>query len=240
MADEYGAAVNTWIIIVRRARLHATTKLVALMLASYADPDGTSIYPGAARLTIQTGLSYRTIQREIAHLRSVGLIEQLPRKGLRRGWSAPYRLILHDDLLEKVFVPTPAAEDIAVEAVAEHERSRMRRHRAKHRKIRHSDGVRSDDDTPPGALTIRHGQSADQEKVSATLHVPPPKPNPPSDETDVRSNGAGISGPTTKSADRRNGTCNWDDRQLSENDRKRLALDDLEAWIRQHPESVTA
>src|SRR5260370_31570300 len=101
-------------------RCDATTTLVALLLASYADPDGTRIYAGVARLAIQGGLSYRTAQRELARLRAMGLIERMPRTGARRGWMACYRLILAADLLDRCDVPTPAAEDPPVAALRSH------------------------------------------------------------------------------------------------------------------------
>jgi hypothetical protein len=208
--DDQGASVNEWVNVVRRARLHATTKLVALLMASYADPDGTRIYPGVARLVIQSGLGYRTVQREMARLRTAGLTEQMPRKGLRRGWSAPYRLILAADLLEKVDVLTPAAEDKAAEDLAGRYRAKHRREKTSRHSdgvgsqdgpvdnplsggttSRHSDGVQSDDLTPWGDATSRHDQLADQEKAHATLPVPLPNINPPSDEADLRYPGTG-------------------------------------------------
>jgi len=110
-----GADVNTWLNVVRRSRLARTTKYVALLLATYASPDGSNIYPGVARLAIQSGYAYKTVQVELQRLRAVGLIQAMPRRGMRRGWSTRYRLILSADLLDKVDVPMPATEDAAVE-----------------------------------------------------------------------------------------------------------------------------
>jgi hypothetical protein len=224
VSADHGAGVNEWVNVVRRARLHATTKLVALLVATYADPDGTSIYPGVARLAIQSSHGYRTVQRELARLRAMGLIEQLPRTGVRRGWSTPYRLILASDLLDKLDLPTPAAEDLAVDNLA-------RRYRGRHRapkSARQPDGAQIDDCTPPGDTTARHDQLADQEKAHRTLHVPPPGFNPPSDETDLRNGGQGSWGHQAGDG--------IDDEEA----RRKQQLDRLAEWRRQNPEHEPA
>jgi Helix-turn-helix domain len=229
VSSDHGASVNDWVNVVRRARLHATTKLIALLLASYANPDGTRIYPGVARLAIQSGHGYRTVQRELARLRAMGLIERMPRIGVRRGWSAPYRLVLGDDVMEKAGVPTPAAEDMAVEKLAI-------RYRGRHRKAksaRHADGVQTSDCTPPDDTTARHGQLADQEKAHRTLHVPLPGINPPSDETDHRNGGTGRR--TPRADDEISEQVDPRTREGTDLIRRRMAAE-LDAWIRDHPE----
>lgn len=208
--SDLGASVYEWVNVVRRARLHATTKLIALLLATYADPAGTRIYPGIARLAIQSGHGYRTVQRELARLRAMGLIERLPRAGARRGWSDGYRLILGEQLLEKVDVPTPAIEEAAVASLTA-------RYRGKHRKTarhpdgaqtppvdnpvdnpsaenstaRHSYGAQRDDCTPYEDATARHGQPADQAERHRILHRPLPKEQPSIAMADHRDPGTG-------------------------------------------------
>jgi DNA-binding transcriptional ArsR family regulator len=129
---DHGAAVNEWVSVIRRACLQPTVKLVALTIASYADPDGTKVFPGIARLTVQCGVDYRSVQRALARLREARLIEMTRRGARRNGKSDEYRLILGADLLEKIHVPTPAAEKLAIERVrtgqlAKQEQSRIRR-----------------------------------------------------------------------------------------------------------------
>ena len=116
LADE-GAAVNEWVNVLRRARLGPTVTAVALMIATYADPDGTRVYPGIARLAVQCELDYRTVRRAVAALRAAGLIEMVRRGARRSGRSDEYRLILAGDLLERCDVPAPAAEQLAIEQV---------------------------------------------------------------------------------------------------------------------------
>ena len=110
-----GASPNDWVQIVRRARLRSTVKLVALVLATYADKDGRRIFPGVARLAVQSGVSYSTVRAAIAVLRRAGLIE-LVRRGARKAHRADeYRLILAEDVLERVEVLTPDREAVLIE-----------------------------------------------------------------------------------------------------------------------------
>lgn len=233
------ATVNEWVNVIRRARLHATTKLVALLLASYADPDGTSIYPGVARLAVQTGLGYRTIQRELARLRAMGLIAKMPRTGIRRGWSDPYRLTFGDDVPASVDIPTPAAEDAAVENLARQYRGR---HRAK-KSARHPDGVQIDDCTPWDDTTARHGKTGDlQERPTPSIDLSITT-NPPSEEGDVRTSRTRNAHPREANGNAiysgGNGRPSPRTRAETAAEARRQA-DALVEWMRQHPQAEGA
>lgn len=224
---DIGADVNTWINVVRRSRLHATTKLIALLLASYASPDGTSVYPGVARLAIQSRKSYRTVQAELRRLRAIGLVEKLPRSGLPRSFAVPYRLILGPDVLEKADVPTPATEDAAVENLKARYRGR---HRPK-KSARNLDDVQTDDCMQWDDTTARNGQLADQPQRHQTLHVPLPVSNPPFAESGVVARGTGS---TRARAD-----ANHDfSGSNPEEDKRRAAHAALAAWEAAHPGSA--
>lgn len=244
MAHDQGAAVNEWINVVRRARLPATTKLVALLVASYADPDGTNIYPGIARLAVQSGKGYRSVERALASMRAMQLIEKMPRAGMRRGWSARYRLILGADVLEKVDVMTPAAEELAAEGLRSLDRMR---HRGKHRRngrqpvdnspqdgttTRHPDGGQSDDHPPLGDPTTRHSKSADQPErhtPSIDLYL---QGNPPTDDGQVSMPRTG-SGDAGESDDHPPDTYT----RRGTEEARQAAADALTAWMRDHPEA---
>jgi DNA-binding transcriptional ArsR family regulator len=120
---DVGASVNEWVNVVRRGRLGPTVKLVALTIATYANPDGTSIFPGIARLAVQCEVDYRTARRALAALRSMGLIELVKRGARKLGKSDEYRLILSASLLEHCEIPTPDAEKVAIRHLAERERA---------------------------------------------------------------------------------------------------------------------
>lgn len=127
MTDETGATARMWTDVVRRARLTGvvrgvrkdsllagdTVKAVAMTLASYADPDGTRVFPGVARVATDCEISYQIAGRCIAGLRELGLLK-LVRRAKRRGARTEreradeYRLTLPADLLDRIVVPTPS------------------------------------------------------------------------------------------------------------------------------------
>lgn len=122
MADDIGAAVNDWVSVVRRARLGSTAHSVAMTVATYANPDGTKVYPGVARLAYQCQCSYAAVRRALARLRQAGLLEVVKRGSRRAGRSDEYRLILAPDLLDRLDVPTPEQERVAIDEMKHHER----------------------------------------------------------------------------------------------------------------------
>lgn len=113
-------AVNLrqWTNLVRRARLGTHATAVALTLATYADADGSRVYPGIARVSFDVELSYTTVKRALSKLRETGLI----RKVGRHGDADAYRLIFAEDVMERVEVPTPAQVEAHLEAVRKHKR----------------------------------------------------------------------------------------------------------------------
>src|ERR1051326_2391165 len=98
MADE-PLTLRQWTDIVRRARLGRTVKSVALMLATYADADGTRVFPGVARVAVDCELSYNVVKASLGDLRTAGLIALVRRAG-RAGQADEYRLTIAEDLLE--------------------------------------------------------------------------------------------------------------------------------------------
>jgi DNA-binding transcriptional ArsR family regulator len=106
-AHELGAAVGAWNSLVRRARIGSKYKLAALIVSSYADPDGTGIHCGIARLATDLDASYSTARRYLAWLRQVGLIELVREGNHRRKRSDEYRLILGPNVMEHVEVLDP-------------------------------------------------------------------------------------------------------------------------------------
>jgi DNA-binding transcriptional ArsR family regulator len=130
-ADYSNTSVNEWVSVIRRARIGRTVKLVALTVASYADPDGGSVFPGRIRLAVECEVSESTIRDSLRTLREVGLIEVVRRGNRRRGQADRYRLILAPDLLERVDVLSPDAvrEEINARKDARAEREQERAHR---------------------------------------------------------------------------------------------------------------
>jgi hypothetical protein len=97
-SEDYGVPLGTWYRLVRRARIgDARKKSAALVIASYAATDGTSVKCGIARLAVDCEMGYSTARRYLAWLREVGLIE-LVRVGNRKAKRADeYRLTIGPD-----------------------------------------------------------------------------------------------------------------------------------------------
>ena len=107
--DDTSAGRYDWERVLRRARLGSPTKAVALALATYADHDGSRVYPGVARLSAVTELSERSVRNALSKLRDLGLIERT-REGSRNGRRAltdEHRLAIPVDLLDRVELLDP-------------------------------------------------------------------------------------------------------------------------------------
>lgn len=99
-----------WERTIKAVILPPTVKHVGHVLATYADSDGRDVFPGNERLTDDTGLSDKTVRTALERLRAVGLIERVAvgsRNG-RRGVADVYRLVIPDDLLERVLLVSQA------------------------------------------------------------------------------------------------------------------------------------
>lgn len=106
-----------WERIIRRCKLPTTTKAVALMFATYANGDGSSIRPGETRLALALGVQPRNVRRHLAELRRLGLIKRVKRgHGEGRGYigkafADAYKLTMPDDLMDRVeIIPDPQLE----------------------------------------------------------------------------------------------------------------------------------
>jgi DNA-binding transcriptional ArsR family regulator len=108
---ELGADLGAWNALVRRAQITDRQKLAALVVSSYADPDGTGIHCGVTRLAVDLRVSYRTAQRYLSWLRQVGLLELVREGNRRRRLSDEYRLIIGPDILEHFEVLDPDRYD---------------------------------------------------------------------------------------------------------------------------------
>jgi hypothetical protein len=99
----HGSARYEWERIVRRVVMPGPTKCVAFALATYANADGTSIFPGNERLAAVTCQGDKTVRRALDWLRGGYLIERVREgsRGGRRGLADEYRLVLPSDLLTR-------------------------------------------------------------------------------------------------------------------------------------------
>lgn len=106
-----------WERLVRRARLPKPLKLLALVLATYADPDGSRVRPGLPVLASVTGDSERNVGRLLRVLvDELGLLTQTARGGGRggKGRASVYRLTIPVDLLDRLEMLSP--EDVPADS----------------------------------------------------------------------------------------------------------------------------
>lgn len=99
-----------WERIVRRIVMSPNVKLLAFILGSYADPDGSRVRPGLEVLASVTGRSRSSIQRMMRTLvDELGLLELVARGGGRsgNGKASEYRLIVSSDLLDRAEILPP-------------------------------------------------------------------------------------------------------------------------------------
>jgi hypothetical protein len=106
-----------WERIIRRAVMPKAVKYVALILATYADADGSRVRPGIDVLAAVAGEGQSTVRKRVAELRTTyGLLDVVSRGGGRNGSgkAAEYRLVMPVDLLERVEMLPPG--DVAKRA----------------------------------------------------------------------------------------------------------------------------
>lgn len=94
-----------WERALRMLNLPSTTKLVGLMLATYANgDDGREAHPGEDRLAADCCLSTRAVRTHLATLRMAGLIERTRRGNANQHARIAdvYALAIPDNVTEKV------------------------------------------------------------------------------------------------------------------------------------------
>ena len=168
MSDDYGARVRDWLDVVRRARLGKTVKYVASALATYADADGSRIFPGIARVAVEWELSYNTVKDAYAVLRDYDLIERV-RESTGRGRSDEYRLILGARVMDKVEVLSPAQITVAVERLRDARRGQYKPVTPPDLRPtgRTAEPVHNPDDSPVDNSDLRYAAQAADENPAA-------------------------------------------------------------------------
>lgn len=194
VAHELGATVGSWNSLVRRARMADRQKLAALVISSYADPDGTGIHCGVTRLAVDLGASYRTAQRYLSWLREVGLIELVREGNRRRRLSDEYRLIIGPDVLEHLEVLDPDRYDevrteLRDARSAKRDQASPKNDAQSETPVAHSES----DQASPKVSYKASDQASNPSRSGVTQDVPPPTNNTspkrstsPADDEDPR------------------------------------------------------
>lgn len=105
---------NAWIRAVRDhgGALEARARLAALVVASYADADGSNCFPSVETVARGMGMSDRTAQRALDDLEQAGWLV----RWFRPGGSTVYRFLIPDEALA-VAVDEALADDGGVTRV---------------------------------------------------------------------------------------------------------------------------
>ena len=97
-----------WERILRRAIITPpSVKFLGLMMATYANADGSRVRPGQARLAAVMGTSISTVERGQRTMEKEGFLEMVSKghssgRGRSAGYASEYRLTVPSDLLERV------------------------------------------------------------------------------------------------------------------------------------------
>lgn len=114
----------TWIELVARCRLPAARKSVAMMLASFADADGSNAFPRLGKLAVMAGLTLNNARTHLQELEAIGLLA-VTKAGGGRSNPTVYRLVRPaltalPLVLDPEMEPVPAGAEfvpVAVETV---------------------------------------------------------------------------------------------------------------------------
>lgn len=102
-----------WERMLMRITMPKGVRYLALVMATFADPDGTRVRPGVPLLADCTEESPSTVKRSLRFLRDLGLYATVSRGGGRAGSgkTAVYRLTLPVDLIDRgVLKPLPGTK----------------------------------------------------------------------------------------------------------------------------------
>lgn len=91
-----------WERVIKRCSFkQQSTKLIALLLATYASEDGSSVRPGRERLSVVAGLSTKHVSTQLGKLEDLGLVLKLRNGssyGRRGGLASVYQLTVPANL----------------------------------------------------------------------------------------------------------------------------------------------
>ncbi|MCC3311490.1 helix-turn-helix domain-containing protein [Nocardia africana] len=90
-----------WIRILRRVQMTLGTKYLGLMMSTYANFDGSRVFPGVAKLALVMCVSEKTVKRALSELRALGMVERVKQGNRHEGEADTYRLTVPTDLFDR-------------------------------------------------------------------------------------------------------------------------------------------
>lgn len=103
---------NEWVNVIRDAVIPTSVKVTGLVVATYGNLDGSSIFPSQRRLMATTQQGESTVRNALKFMRHNGLLWRETRGSNmgRNGIADSYRLVLPDDVEQRFrFVPAKGA-----------------------------------------------------------------------------------------------------------------------------------
>ena len=85
---------DQWRLTVLDAGLEGADQRVAITMGRYANPDGSSAYPGVVRLAAEAHASTRSVCRALKRMRELGIAVRVSRSDRRIGRADMYKLII--------------------------------------------------------------------------------------------------------------------------------------------------
>jgi hypothetical protein len=85
---------------IRALDIPAQHKYMALMVSTYADPDGSNVFPGVEELALVTRKSAATVKRSLEFLRDAGLLEKVKHGNRWAKHADEYRLSVPSNVTE--------------------------------------------------------------------------------------------------------------------------------------------
>lgn len=168
--------VTAWRHTVCRSRLAPRVKLTALILADFAESDGSNAYPGVDLLAELCELSNRTVLRHLKCLRELGAVVALPRTGKPRHWKRCYRLVLSPALA--ALVPSPGDRKARINGASHAERTRQQhaRNEARYHPVDNSRPCDTKDVTQYSRLGDTRAVTQSERSRYNHVTAPPPRP----------------------------------------------------------------
>lgn len=196
-ADNHGVKLlGYWTSFVRRARIGEKRKLAALLVGTYANPDGTSVKCGIARIAADLECGYSTARRLLAWLRQADLLE-LVRPGNHKAKRADeYRLIV-GPAARNLDVPDEADYRSLVEEISAMNRGREKDYRLRSDKASADATDLDAHSAEDSALTLASAEKAICAQSGDHLRSPMGERPPSNNHLPVRAPSTGEPAPRT-------------------------------------------
>ncbi|MDV6271086.1 hypothetical protein [Rhodococcus globerulus] len=99
-----------WERLIRRVSMPTGVKFLALMLATFADQDGSRVRPGVGHLALTLEVSARTVSRGFVWLRDNGFVTRVRQGNRYENMADEYQLSVPADILGRLILEPEGPE----------------------------------------------------------------------------------------------------------------------------------